>query len=483
MLSEFNYSELEKQATSLYANLESQLYKEIVKRINAVGYANTVVENNANILQEMGVLYSDIVTTIAQETDSTYDKISQILYNAGVKSISYDDEIYIAAGLNPIKINQSTSMVQLINATIANTSGNLKNLVNTTANTTQTSFYNAMNLAYLEVTTGSKSYSQAIIDAIENLSKYGLTIEYPSGYKSTLENAVKTNILTSTSQMCGKLQEMRAEELGWDLMELTAHAGARPSHAEWQGGIVSLSGKSGYLSKKSIGYGKVDGFKGINCRHDWYPYYEGSSRAYSQELLDEYKNATVTYNGETMSLYDATQLQRSMEKQIRADKRQLISLQEAMKNTSLSSKDLESYKTAFARKTLYYNTHKNELQSLVNQTNLAQNNVRTIVANYSKSVSSNVSAVTKIANQYNNSNIVGTVVNGTKITKIGEHIISRTYARNVTVENVVDCLQNPIKYGIKRTDNSQQIIGKECVVVMNMETGKLITVIDKKYGV
>ena len=113
---------------------------------------------------------------------------------------------------------------------------------------------------------------------------------------------------------------------------------------------------------------------------------------------------------------------------------------------------------------------------------MAQNNVRTIVANYSKSVSSNVSAVTKIANQYNSSSIVETVVNNTKITEIGEHIISRTYARNVTVENVVDCLQNPIKYGIKRADNSQQIIGKECVVVMNMETGKLITVIDKKYG-
>ena len=31
---------------------------------------------------------------------------------------------------------------------------------------------------------------------------------------------------------------------GCDLVEVTAHAGARPSHAEWQGKIVSLSGQA-----------------------------------------------------------------------------------------------------------------------------------------------------------------------------------------------------------------------------------------------
>ena len=90
------------------------------------------------------------------------------------------------------------------------------------------------------------------------------------------------NIITGVNQTCGKLQELRADEVGWDLMELTAHSGARPSHMSWQGKIVSRSGKKGYLSLDDIGYGTATGFKGVNCRHDWYPYYKGSTRTYTQ---------------------------------------------------------------------------------------------------------------------------------------------------------------------------------------------------------
>ena len=85
----------------------------------------------------------------------------------------------------------------------------------------------------------------------------------------SIESAVRMNIITGVTQTCGKLQELRADEVGWDLMELTAHSGARPSHMSWQGKIVSRSGQKGYLSLDDIGYGTVTGFKGVNCRHDW----------------------------------------------------------------------------------------------------------------------------------------------------------------------------------------------------------------------
>jgi len=148
------------------------------------------------------------------------------------------------------------------------------------------------------------------MDAIDDLAESGASVLYPSGYKTSLENAVRMNVMTGVNQTCGKMQELRAEELGWDLMEITAHNDSRPSHAEWQGKIVSLSGKKGYLSKDDIGYGTVDGFKGINCRHDWNPYFEGSPRTWSDEQLEEMKNAKVTYNGKEMSVYEAEQLQR-----------------------------------------------------------------------------------------------------------------------------------------------------------------------------
>ena len=479
MLTQSDFINIEKQAAALYESLELEIIEEIATRIARIGYANTVVLNDIRIAQEMGVLYQDIITLVAKYNNTSYEKVAEIFEEAGAKTLKFDDKIYTEAGLNPLPINQSPNMVQTLNATIERTAGNLQNLVMTTANTAQTQFYNAMNRAYMEVSTGVKSYSQSILDVIDNISSQGAVITYPSGRKRSLESAVRMNILTSVNQICGKLQELRADELGWDLMELTAHSGARPSHASWQGKIVSRSGKKGYLSLDNIGYGTVTGFKGVNCRHDWYPYREGSARTYTQEQLDAWENEKITYNGKEYSKYDAAQLQRAMERSIRADKKELSGLQGILTSTN-DNKLIEDTRTEFSKRSLIYKTHQNELDDFIQQTSLRKDNTRLYVGRQNKSISTQVANVTKIANKYNKSDIVGSKVNGIKITEIGEHIISRTYARNVSLEDVQDTLKSPVKYGKIRTNKTQQIKGKNCTIIINTETGKLATVYPKK---
>ena len=137
---------------------------------------------------------------------------------------------------------------------------------------------------------------------------------------------------------------MRADQVGWDLMEITAHSGARPGHARWQGKIVSRSGKRGYLTLRDIGYGDVTGFKGINCNHDWHPYFPGSARTYSNKQLKALENEKVTYNGQKITKYEATQIQRKMERQIRKDKRDVAGLQGVLKSNVKDSKLIEDTK-------------------------------------------------------------------------------------------------------------------------------------------
>ena len=168
-----------------------------------------------------------------------------------------------------------------------------------------------------------------------------------------------------------------------------------------------------------------------------------------------------------------------MERQIRSDIEKLAGLQGILTSTK-DNKLIEDTKTKFGRRSLIYKTHQNELDDFIQQTSLRKDNNRLYVGKQDKNISTQVANVTKIANKYNNSDIVGSKVNGIKITEIGEHIISRTYARNVTFENVQDTLKNPIKYGKIRTDKSQQIKGENCTVVINTETGKLITAFPKK---
>ena len=379
MLTQSDFINIEKQALKIYENLELQIIEEIATRIANLGYANTVVINDIKIAQEMGFLYQDIIKLVAEYNNTSYEKIAEIFSDAGAKTLKFDDKIHIEAGKNPLPINQSPNMVQLLNATIEKTAGNLQNLVMTTAVTSQTQFYNAMNSAYLEVSRGVKSYSQSILDAIDKMSSTGGTVIYPSGRQMSIESAVRMNIITGVNQTCGKLQELRADEVGCDLMELTAHSGARPSHASWQGKIVSRSGKKGYLSLQDIGYGTATGFKGVNCRHDWYPYYKGSSRTYTQEQLNTWKNEKVTYNGKKYSKYEASQIQRKIERQIRQDKKELAGLQGVLTSNSKDSKLIENTKLQLINKQSKLKEHNSILNDFIKQTNSRKDYTRLYV--------------------------------------------------------------------------------------------------------
>ena len=378
MLTEQDFIKIERQANQLYTNLELDIIEEIATRIANFGYANTVVINDLRIAQEMGYLYEDIVKLVAEYNNTTVEEVNRIFYEAGEKSLKFDDKIYKEAGLQPLPLNQSESIKQIMNASIQRTAGNLQNLCMTTATTAQTQFYNAINNAYMYTSTGVKSYTQAIIEEVKKLSKQGAVIQYPSGAKRSIESAVRTNILTAVNQNCGKLQEARADEMGWDLMELTAHGGARPSHASWQGKIVSRSGKKGYLSLDDIGYGEATGFKGVNCRHDWYPYYKSSIKTYTNEQLKEWEQEKLEYNGKRMSKYDATQEQRKIERVIRADKKELVAQQKLLTSNNKDI-DIEEVKQEIRNIKEKEKQHRDMLDDFVKQTGLKKDNSRLVI--------------------------------------------------------------------------------------------------------
>lgn len=378
MLNEQDFINIERQANQIYSNLELDIIEEIATRIANFGYANTVVINDLRIAQEMGFLYQDIVRLVAEYNNTTVEEVNKIFYDAGEKTLKSDDKIYKEAGLNPVPLQQSESIKQIMNATIQRTSGNLQNLCMTTANTAQTQFYNAINNAYMYTSTGVKSYTQAILDEIKNISRQGAIIQYPSGAKRSIESAVRTNIVTAINQNCGKIQEARADELGWDLMEITAHSGARPEHARWQGKIVSRSGQRGYLSLRDIGYGEPTGFKGINCRHDWHPYYKGSSRTYSSTQLKDWKKEKVEYNGQKISVYDATQRQRAFERQIRQDKKNLKA-QQAILTSNNKDIDIEQVQNEIRNIKATQKDHNAQLNDFLKQTGLNKDNSRLVI--------------------------------------------------------------------------------------------------------
>lgn len=89
-------------------------------------------------------------------------------------------------------------------------------------------------------------------------------IEYESGWHNRITVAARGAVMTGVSQLTGKISEMNAEKLGTEYFEIDWHAGARPSHAEWQGKV---------WSKEELvtvcGLGTVTGLNGANCYHTY----------------------------------------------------------------------------------------------------------------------------------------------------------------------------------------------------------------------
>lgn len=168
-----------------------------------------------------------------------------------------------------------------------------------------------------------------------------------------------------------------ADEMGCDLVEVSAHFGARPEHEAWQGKVYSRSGTNPKYPNfyEATGYGTGAGLGGWNCRHSYYPFFEDSERAYSQEELTEYGSRKVTYNDTEMPEYDATQKQRSMERHIRATKRELAGYDAGIKYTDDDSLK-EDLQTAFNRKSVLLKKQEAALKGFTTQTGLRRDRSR-----------------------------------------------------------------------------------------------------------
>lgn len=316
----------------LYEELLNSIIEDISRRIVKTGGVTETADWQAQMAQNSGALYDEIVKETAKTVRLSETEVRRIFSEAQVESITFDNGIYSEAGLTPLE-HLSPAALKVFNAGINKTNGLIRNLTKTTALETQKTYINACTLAEMQVESGAFSYQQAIRTAVRSAVKDGGFIHYPTGHRDRVDVAVRRAVLTGVSQTTGEVSLMNAQQLDCDLMEITAHGGARPSHAVWQGRIVSLSGRDGYLSLSDIGYGTGPGFKGWNCRHDWYPFFEGiSERAYSDQQLKEFSDKKVVYNGKEIDYYEATQMQREMERRIRATRRELNGYNAAIQN-------------------------------------------------------------------------------------------------------------------------------------------------------
>ncbi len=352
MLTPEQLDALPRRFVQLWQQVEDDILQDIARRIKKMDELDPLTPTaiwQAWRLAETRAVRSSAVATLAKYTGKSRAEIKRLLETAGVQTLAADDAVYTAAGLDPPPVNQSPALLNLLNAGYRQTCGTWQNLTATTANTVTGAFEDRLSRAWGLVSTGAMDYNTAIRRTVDDLADTMPYITYPSGHTDTLEVAARRAVLTGVNQTCAKLQLARMEEMDCEFVEVTAHEGARPTHAVWQGrvyhrgGAVVQDGERYEDFETATGYGTGPGLCGWNCRHNFYPFYPGISvRNYTDERLAELDARNVPYGGGLYTRYEITQMQRALERKVRRYKRRYLAETAAGVDASRSTAKLKA---------------------------------------------------------------------------------------------------------------------------------------------
>lgn len=310
----------------LYAQVERDITADVARRIAKTGYMTSTAKWQLERGRQIGLFQKDVEKVLSEATGLSKPAIRKLMSEAGYKALAADDKVYALAGLDKIDFTKSDTMKSILLQGTDTTYQLMKNFTKTTAKTASKALEHSLDRAYLQTMSGAFTREQAIKNAVNDLAKQGITkIAYPNGSSVSVEAGVRRAVTTGINQTCAKLQIARANELGSDLVEVSSHSGARPSHAVWQGQIYSLSGKHPRYGDfyEVTEYGSGGGLCGWNCYHNFFPFIEGVSTPAFE------KDQSASSGKSNDQVYDESQKQRYYERQVRDAKRRSAAYQGA----------------------------------------------------------------------------------------------------------------------------------------------------------
>lgn len=312
----------------IYSRVEQDILEDIARRVVKTGYFTDTAQWQLKKAKEFGYLQGNVQDILAKATGLSQKEVQKLMTAAGSKSLAFDDAIYKAAGMSPVAVSQSPALMAMLLQGVDTTMALIGNYTKTTAKVSTVAFNSILDRAYIQIISGAFDPTTALKRAIKELATSGIEkIAYPSGATASIETAVRRAVTTGVNQSVAKLQLLRAEEMGCELVETSSHAGARPSHAEWQGKVFCIKGHHKRYGDfyRETGYGTGAGLCGWNCYHSFYPYFEGlSTQSFSH---DPSKDAGRSNDED----YERQQKQRYYERKIREAKKECSTLDAAMK--------------------------------------------------------------------------------------------------------------------------------------------------------
>ena len=241
---------LPEELAELYRSLESQLLDEICSRLNLADQLNEVTVQSIRALRSHGISQQEIERAIRRTTNISEKKLTELLDDVVERNQRYYSELIkiadVTAPQTLLSIEDTYAIYEQTRQAFRNITQSMAFLVDNgrTLLAPARAYQWALDNAVLQVQSGAISYNQAIRYAVKQLADSGVrAADYESGHRDQIDVAVRRAVMSGVNALCQRYAEQSMEYLDTNLVEVSAHIGARnidgpngwEAHTKWQG--------------------------------------------------------------------------------------------------------------------------------------------------------------------------------------------------------------------------------------------------------
>ena len=335
----------------IYLEVESAIINHIARQLtaNPDTMINATSEWRILMLARMGRLNKDTARIISSKVKKVPDKVQNVVNNAidnilteyGLemtdklsgnifKALENYDRQAVKDKYNQVNTVMQYKAKQIYRNSVNAVADRFDRMMQEKLENSQ-EYLDVLNKQALAVTLGETSRTQALRETITEMSEKGIpAFVDASGREWSPEAYVNMDIRNTAKNAALAAEFASLDELGQDIILVSAHAGARPRCYPFQGKFYSRSGKSGTIKDArgreykfepfdKTSFGEAAGLFGINCGHRMRGVSDGT-------FINREEHYSEKENSEE---YEKVCKQRQMERRIRADKRTQEALEAA----------------------------------------------------------------------------------------------------------------------------------------------------------
>ena len=243
---------LPEELAELYRTLEATLLEEICSRLNVSGQLNEVTVQSIRALRSHGISQQEIERAIRRTTNISEKKLTELLDDVVERNQKYYSELIDITGVTEpqtlLSIEDTYAIYEQTRQTFRNITQSMAFLVDNgrTLLAPERAYQSCLDKAILKIEAGATSYNESIKDAVRELADSGLkTAQYESGHIDQIDVAVRRAVMSGVNALCQRYAEQSMEYLDTNLVEVSAHIGARnidgpngwEAHTKWQGRV------------------------------------------------------------------------------------------------------------------------------------------------------------------------------------------------------------------------------------------------------